>query len=364
MSSLEICALARETVPAYFPDCQVIAIPVADGGEGTVECFAQAIGADLVTVSASGPYGADLEAVYARKDSTAVIEMASVAGLPLVKGRRNPEKTTTFGVGELIHHAVEHGCRHIILGLGGSATNDGGCGCAAAMGVRFFDREGKEFVPVGETLDQIAGIDVSQARKRLENTTISVMCDVENPLYGPTGAAHVFAPQKGADCSMVERLDGGLRWLDQVIQRELHRSVADIPGAGAAGGMGGGCVAFLDAELKSGIETVLDTVSFDQALDGADLVITGEGRIDAQSVRGKVISGIARRTRAGGVPLVAVVGGIHPSADAAYELGVTAMFSINREAEPLETAAPKSRENYRRTLGDILRLVRAIEGTQ
>ena len=256
---------------------------------------------------------------------------------------------------------MEHGCREILLGLGGSATNDGGCGCAAALGVKFYNRQGEEFVPTGLTLDQIYKIDCSQAQQRLQGVTITVMCDVDNPLYGPRGAAHIFAPQKGADKDMVEHLDKQLKELDKAIQRSLNRSVADLPGAGAAGGMGGGCVAFLGANLKSGIECVLDTVGFDAMLEGADLVITGEGRIDSQSVHGKVISGIARRTNPRSIPLLALVGGIAEDAAAGYDLGVTAMFSIDRSAQDFLEYAPKSALYYQRTLEDILRLIKAVK---
>lgn len=361
LSSLEICRLARQAVSAVFPACQVDTVPVADGGEGTVDCFVEAIGAEQVSVPVTGPFGEPLEAAYARKGSLAVLEMAAAAGLPLVGDRGDPERTTTYGVGQLVRHAVDHGCREILLGIGGSATNDGGCGCAAALGAVFFDETGVPFLPVGGTLDQIARIDLSGASALLAGVRVTVMCDVENPLYGPTGAAHIFGPQKGADGAMVERLDRQLRALDRCIRRELGMNLSALPGGGAAGGMGAGCVAFLGAELRSGIEAVLDAVDFESRLAGADLVLTGEGRIDSQSVHGKVISGVARRTAPRGIPLVALVGAIDPSASAAYGLGVTAMFGIDREGEDFANSTPKSGENYRRTLEDILRLVRAVE---
>lgn len=360
LSSLEICSIARESIPKFFPQCQVVTVPVADGGEGTVECFVQAIGAVPVSVPVTGPYGEPISATYARKEQLAIIEMAAAAGLPMVGEKKNPETTITYGVGQLIAHAVENGCREILLGLGGSATNDGGCGCAAALGVRFFDQSGKEFVPTGKTLADVDRIDASQVKATLDGVTITVMCDVENPLCGPNGAAHVFGPQKGADEAMVERLDRGLGHLAQVVERDLGVSVAQIPGAGAAGGMGAGCMAFLGAELKSGIECVLDTVGFDGLLDGTDLVITGEGQIDSQSVQGKVISGIARRTKPREVPLLALVGGIAEDAGAGYDLGVTAMFSIDRSAQDFRAYADKSALYYHRTLEDILRLLQAM----
>ena len=361
LSTLDICAIAREVFPAHFPDCELVTLPVADGGEGTVACFLEALQAQPVTVSISGPFGEPIQAVYARKNSLAVIEMASAAGLPLAGERRDPETATTYGVGQLIRHAVEQGCTDILLGLGGSATNDGGCGCAAALGTCFFDAAGNSFVPVGGTLADIAHIDVRERCRLLENVRVTVMCDVENPLFGPNGAAWVFGPQKGADDAMAARLDDGLRHLDAAFQQDLGLHLADLPGAGAAGGMGAGSIAFLGGTLRSGIEAVLDAVDFDRRLDGADLVITGEGRIDAQSVQGKVISGIARRTAPRNIPLVAIVGGIGPGAEAAYDLGVTAMFSINRAAESFAESAPKSAENYRRTLSDLLRLIKAMK---
>ena len=357
LSSQEICDIARESVPRIFPGCEVVAIPVADGGEGTVGCFIEAIGAEPVTVEVSGPWKERVKAVYARKGNCAIVEMSSAAGLPMVGERKDPSKTTTYGVGEIIRHAVEHGCTEILLGLGGSCTNDGGCGCAAALGTKFYDAAGNAIGPVGGTLGQIARIDNAEAEKRLAGVKLTLMSDVDNPLCGVRGAAAVFGPQKGADAEMVERLDAGLAHLASVIERDLGKSVREMPGAGAAGGMGAGCVAFLHAELRSGIEAVLDMVDFDAKLQGADLVITGEGRIDSQSVHGKVISGIASRTKPRGVPLVAIVGSIAPDAAEAYDLGVTAMFGIDRTAKAFADYAAESAAYYRATLEDVLRLI-------
>ena len=360
LSSREICDIARESVPRILPGCAVTAIPVADGGEGTVSCFLDSIGASPVTVSVQGPYGETVDAVYARKGNRAIIEMASAAGLPMVGSNLDPERTTTNGVGMLLRHAVENGCNELLLGLGGSCTNDGGCGCAAALGTRFFDADGNPFVPVGGTLGNIARIDNRETEKLLRGVSLTLMSDVDNPLCGARGAAHVCGPQKGADPAMVERLDAGLAHLASVIERDLGVRVADIPGAGAAGGMGAGCMAFLGARMRSGIEAVLDLVDFDAQIDSADLVITGEGRIDSQSVHGKVISGIAKRTQPRGVPLVAIVGSIAPDAQEAYELGVTAMFGIDRTAKAFTEYAAESAAYYRATLEDVLRLLAAF----
>lgn len=360
LSSLEICGIARQSIPKFFPDCKVVDLPVADGGEGTVECFIQALQAQPVIVEAAGPYGEPVQAIYCRSGKRAVIEMASTAGLPMVEGRLNPEKTTTYGVGQLIAHAVKYGCTEVLLGLGGSCTNDGGCGCAAALGTRFFRENGEEFVPTGGDLSQIAHVSTAEAKERLAGVKITVMCDVDNPLHGPRGAAPVFGPQKGADGAMVERLDAGLRHLDGVIRQDLGLEIGTLPGAGAAGGMGAGSVAFLGAELKPGIEAVLDMMDFDRHLKTADLVITGEGRIDGQSVHGKVISGIARRTRPKNVPLIAIVGGIGPGAEEAYELGVTAIFGTDRPATDFRQYPEPASVYYQHTLEDILRLIQAV----
>ena len=362
LSSLEICRIARESIPRFFPDCQVLTAPVADGGEGLVECFETAIGAQPVTVSVTGPLGRSVQATYARKDKLAIVEMAAAAGLPMMGGNGDPAQATTYGVGEMIRHAIENGCTDILLGLGGSATNDGGCGCAAALGTGFYDKHGKRFIPTGATLERIETIRVSDGWTLPEDVRITVMCDVDNPLYGPTGAAYIFGPQKGADTAMTARLDKGLRKLDAVMKKDLGVSVADVPGAGAAGGMGAGCMAFLRAVLKPGIECVLDTIGFDAMLEDAELVITGEGRIDSQSVHGKVISGIAKRTRSRGIPLIALVGGIAEGAEAGYDLGVTAMFGIDRSAQDFHVFAADSAKYYQRTLEDILRLIAAVKG--
>ena len=366
LSSGEICDIARACFAEVLSDCELTAIPVADGGEGTVDCFHQVCGGELVPVTVQGPFGQDMEAAYLRLDgSRAVIEMASSAGLPLVGDRRDPRITSTYGVGQQIRHAVEQGSTQILLGLGGSCTNDGGCGCAAALGVRFLDRAGQAFVPTGGTLDQIAHIDVSGARQLLQTVKLTAMCDIDNPMHGPTGASYIFGPQKGADPAMVEFLDGQLKALDAVIQRELHRAVADVPGAGAAGAFGAGILAFLDGTLCPGIEAVLDLVDFDGKLKDCDLVITGEGRFDSQSIRGKVVSGISKRAKRQGVPVAVIAGSVAEdveSVSADPDSGVTAAFSINRQAMDYSESRPFSRRNYRYTLENLLRLMKSTHG--
>ena len=361
VSSREICEIAQRVIPRHFPACEVVCIPVADGGEGTVDCFIQAMGAQRVEVTVTNALGEKSAAAYARIGELAIIEMAAAAGLPQVGALRCPGTATTYGVGELIAHAAHSGCRKILLGLGGSATNDGGCGCAAALGVRFYDADGQSFVPVGDTLGRIARIDTAEAEALLRSVEITVMCDVTNPLYGPTGAAYVFAPQKGADAEKVKSLDAGLRHFGDVIRSQLGIDVSRMPGAGAAGGMGAGCVALLGGTIQSGIDAVLDVTGFDRQLEGADLVITGEGRIDSQSADGKVVSGVARRTKAKGIPLIAIAGGIADSAGAVYDIGVSAMFSTDRAALPVDMLGARSPGDYEATLSDIMSLIAIAE---
>ena len=361
MSSIQVCTAMEAGIRAVFPHARVTALPVADGGEGSADAFLLALGGRRVTLTVTGPEGTPVESFYALlPDGTAVIEMAAAAGLPLVREPRDPERTTTFGVGELLRHAARHGARRAVMCLGGSATNDGGCGAAAACGVRFRDAAGTEFVPVGGTLGKVAAADLAGLDPAVARLPIVTMCDIDNPLCGPAGAAPVFGPQKGATPEQVERLDAGLASLARVLRRDLGADVSELPGAGAAGGMGAGMAAFFRSRLQSGIETVLDTVHFSEVIRDADLILTGEGRLDGQSARGKVVSGVARR--AAGVPVAAVVGDVGPGVDPLYAMGVTAVFSINRVAVPYAEARLRAEADLRETVADMLRLVRACGG--
>lgn len=356
MSSAENCEICRAEILSVFPECEVVCIPVADGGEGSVDCFLAALGGKKIRLQVTGPYFEKLDAFYGRLPDgrIAVVEMAACAGLPLVGERKTPLLTTTYGVGELILDAARRGCKKIIVGLGGSATSDAGCGMAAALGVRF-EGTGGTFIPTGGTLKNVRRI-IPNLPPELCGVEIVTMCDIDNPLYGENGAAYVFAPQKGADAAAVRLLDEGLVHISKIIKRDLGVDVSAIPGGGAAGGMGAGMAAFLGSKLLPGIEIVLDTVGFDKALESADLVLTGEGRLDTQSLRGKVVIGVARRAKVRGVPVVAVVGGYDTGLDAVYQEGVSAVFSINRLPEPLEVSGPLTRENFALTLRNILRL--------
>ena len=359
LSSREICEILREEILRVRPAAEVIAVPVADGGEGSVDAFLAAMGGERVAVSVHGPHMEEMTGFYGLlPDGTAVIEMAAAAGLPLVGDRLEPDTATTYGVGELMAAAAENGAQRIILGLGGSATNDGGCGAAAALGVRFLRKDGTAFIPTGGTLNEIESIDLSG---RCALPDVTVMCDIDNPLCGPSGASAVFGPQKGADPAMVERLDWNLAHLADVIARDLGKQVKDVPGAGAAGGMGGGSLVFWDGRLQMGIQTVLDTVGFDQLVQGAKLVFTGEGRLDSQSLRGKVIDGVAKRAKKHGVPVVAVVGAVSEGADEIYDLGVCGVFTTNHAPVPFEIAKLHSHENLRRTARNLMGFLTAME---
>ena len=361
MSSGEICSIMQKSILRHYPQAEVVCIPVADGGEGSVDAFLQALGGKKIYVTVQGPYGEPTEAFYGLlPDGTAVVEMAAAAGLPLVGDNKHAEKTTTYGAGQLMVAAAEAGCTSLIVGLGGSATNDGGCGAAAAAGVRFFDAAGTSFVPVGETLHKIAYIDITSLHPRLQSLPIITMCDIDNPLCGPNGAAAVFGPQKGADEQCVAMLDQGLAHMAAIVRRDLQREILNLPGAGAAGGMGGGMCAFFGSSLQMGIETVLDTVKFDELLQKADMVLSGEGKIDSQSLRGKVVIGVARRTRKYGVPLLAIVGDVGDDIEAAYDEGVTGIFSINRVAVPYSEARIRARKDLALTVENILHFMQHI----
>ena len=356
LSAKEICAIVAERARAHFPDCTCISIPVADGGEGTLDCFAAGIGGKQIVCTVSDPFGDPMSAPYLLlPDGTAIIEMAVCAGLPLAGERKDPLRTTTFGVGQLIRNAIDSGCRKIIVGLGGSATNDCGCGAAAALGTVFRRADGSTFIPTGGTLRDIDRIEKASLPDDLK---IIAMCDIENPLYGENGAAYVFAPQKGADAQSVTQLDDGLRHTADCIRSDLGVDVHTLAGGGAAGGLGAGLFAFCGARLQSGIETVLDTVRFDEILRDTDLVISGEGKLDSQSLGGKAVIGIAGHCKLQGVPLVALVGGAQRDLPQVYDTGVSAVFPIGRLPEDYSVSRGYSKENLQETADNVFRLLR------
>ena len=360
LSAIEVCNIMKSSIKKLYKDVNIISVPVADGGEGTVEAFLYALGGEKKSVWVSDAFNEQkILAHYAMlKDDIAVIEMAACAGLPLVKNRLEPDKTTTFGVGELIIDAINSGAKKIILGLGGSATNDGGCGMAAALGVKFKDEQDQEFIPTGGTLSQIYKIDMNNIYSKIKDVEFVSMCDVDNPLCGKLGASAVFAPQKGADEDMVKLLDEGLAHLAKIIKRDLHIEVKDIKGAGAAGGLGAGSIAFLQSKLTKGIDVILDTIKFDKLVSKADIVFTGEGKFDSQSLHGKVVMGVANRSQKYKTPVIVVTGAIGENIQEAYNKGITAIFSINKEPMEFSKSALKSKENMILTMENILRLLK------
>ena len=362
MSSIEVCRIIEEGVKEIFPDAETVKIPIADGGEGTVDAFLAALGGRRISVRVKGPLFEELVADYCilPDGKTAVIEMAAASGLPLVGDAKNPYLATTYGTGQLMKDALSRGCTKLIIGIGGSATNDGGIGMAAALGVAFTDENGKEIPLNGGGLERLRNIDVSGKDKRIDECEVMAACDVDNPLYGHNGAAYVFGPQKGADESMVERLDANLRHYSKVLSEQLGRDISEIPGTGAAGGLGAGLIAFANAKLRPGIKIVLDTVRFDELIAGADLVITGEGKIDGQSLRGKVPLGVAERAKRQNVPVVVVAGDIGNDVGQLYEKGISAIFSINRVAVPFKEAKLRCRPDLKAAVEDMMRLIKAL----
>ncbi|MDO4469751.1 MAG: glycerate kinase [Bacillota bacterium] len=361
LSSVQICKLMGEKIRQHFPESKISEIPVADGGEGSVEAFLLAVGGEKVKVRVKNPYFEDMDSYFGLLDDgkTAVVEMASCAGLPLVENRKNPRLTTTYGVGQLMLAAAKSGAKKIIVGLGGSATNDGGCGAAAAAGAKFYNKAGQEFIPTGGTVIDIERIDLSGMDKVFENVEMITMCDIDNPMYGPTGASYVFAPQKGADAECVEELDEGIKNLSRVLAEVTGKDISKMPGTGAAGAMGAGMVAFFNAKLQMGIETVLDTVQFDKEIADADYIFTGEGKLDSQSLRGKVVMGIAKRAQQQEKKVIAVVGGADDkNIGEAYQMGVTAVFPINRLPQDFSVSRQYSAENLSYTVDNILRLLK------
>lgn len=360
LSAIEVCNIMKSSIKNLYKDVNIISVPVADGGEGTVDAFLYALGGEKKSIWVSDVFNEQkILAYYAMlKNDIAVIEMAACVGLPLVKNRLEPDKTTTFGVGELIIDAINNGAKKIILGLGGSATNDGGCGMAAALGVKFKDEQNQEFIPTGGTLSQIYKIDMNNIYSKIKDVEFISMCDVDNPLCGKLGASAVFAPQKGADEDMVKLLDEGLAHLAKIIKRDLHIEVKDIKGAGAAGGLGAGSIAFLQSKLTKGIDVILDTIKFDELVSKADIVFTGEGKFDSQSLHGKVVMGVANRSQKYKTPVIVVTGAIGENIQEAYNKGITAIFSINKEPMEFSKSALKSKENMILTMENILRLLK------
>lgn len=347
LTAQEVCDIIGQAFADTIKDIKITKLPVADGGEGLCACLHEIIGGEVIKAEVSGVFGEKMAAEYLMlKDKTAVVEMAVCAGLPLAGQNKNPEEATTFGVGELINHAASQGAKSILLGLGGSATNDCGLGMASALGWKFMNENGVSFLPTGETMGKIKRI--IKPEKTI-NIPVTAACDVENPLLGENGAAYVFAPQKGADKEMVKRLDSALRHVSEIIKNELNVDVSEIKGAGAAGGMGAGAVAFLNAELKKGIDILLDAADFDKKAAEADLIITGEGRLDFQSVNGKVISGIASRAAKQNKKVIAICGSRGDGAERIKEFGVSELYFSSEDQKTFDEIIKTCKEDLYNT---------------
>lgn len=340
LTSREIIRILTEQAKEVFPQTEIVPLLTADGGEGTLEAILSSRVGTCKKVPVKDPLFKEITAEYGiLKDKTAVVEMAKASGLTLVEKQfRNPLNTTTYGTGQLIADAIKEGCRKIIVGAGGSATNDGGIGVLSALGIKFLDCNGKELMPCGKNLIKICDIDDSGLVPLVTKTKFIVMCDIKNPLLGKSGAARVFAPQKGASLEDIDILERGMKNLKQIVRKKYHKDLSEIPGAGAAGGLAWGLCTFLNASMKSGIMTVLELTGFEQKLDGTDLVITGEGHADSQSASGKVLSGIGEICQKKGIPVIAVVGGMAEDAEVLYEKGITSFVTLVNDIMELEYA--------------------------
>ena len=356
LSALDVASEIEAGFREIFPNADYLKIPMADGGEGTVDAMIAATGGTLIEVEVTGPLSQTVQAFYGLlgDGKTAVIEMAAASGLALVPpDQRNPLNTTTYGTGELIRAALDAGARHFIIGLGGSATNDGGAGMLQALGGGLLDADGKAIPPGGGGLAKLARIKLDDLDPRLQNCIFEVACDVSNPLLGPQGASAIFGPQKGATPEMVEQLDANLRHFAQLILHNFGLDLADQPGTGAAGGMSLSLIAFLNGKLRPGVKIVADAIRLEAALNDADLVITGEGRIDSQSVRGKTPVGVARLAKARGLPVIAIGGCLASDTAAVYQHGIDAAFAAVNRPCTLETALNETRQNLRSAARNI-----------
>ncbi|WP_320927689.1 glycerate kinase [Hungatella sp.] len=361
LSSEQIITLLDAAAKNVFPDCETMGIPVADGGEGTIDAVISVLHGSIHEVGVHGPLMEEVVSHYGETgNGAAVIEMAAASGLPMVPvDKRDPRVTTTYGTGELIKTALDRGCRDITIAIGGSATNDGGMGAMRALGIRFLDENGEELSGCGNDLARVADIDISGLHSAVKDARFTIMCDVNNPLTGPDGATYTFGKQKGGSPEILDELEQGMIHYAALIREKMGTDVDQIPGSGAAGGLGAAFCVFLKAEMKSGIETVLDLIHFDELLEGVDLVITGEGRIDWQSAFGKVPSGIGNRCRKKGIPAIAIVGGMGDKAEMIFDHGIDSIITTINGAMGLDEALERAEELYAGAAERAFRMVKA-----
>ena len=363
LSAMGVASAIEQGLAEVISPLEVIKLPVADGGEGTVEAMVAGMGGEIVPCTVTGPLGKPVEAFYGAINGgeTAIVEMAAASGLDLLTPEeRNPLVATTYGLGELMLHAMDRGARNFIIGLGGSATNDAGAGMLQALGVKLLDKDGNEISRGGAALAQVETIDATGLDVRFTEVDIHVACDVDNPLVGKRGATYVFGPQKGADEAMLAELEASLTHFGHALEASTNKSVMELEGAGAAGGLGAALVAVLSAELKRGIDIVLEAVEMKSRLEGCDLVITGEGRMDSQSVYGKAPVGVAKLAKAQGIPVVALVGSLGQGYEAVYDAGIDAVFSVVPGVVTLPEALAEAEVNLKgvaRNLATSLQLL-------
>ncbi|PKB86308.1 glycerate kinase [Ewingella americana] len=364
LSALEVAKAIESGFREIFPDAQYVKLPVADGGEGTVEAMVAATQGKVVKVKVTGPLGDPIEAFFGLSGDSKVafIEMAAASGLESVpQAKRNPLKTTSFGTGELIRHALDHGVEHCIIGIGGSATNDGGAGMVQALGGKLLDKKGQQIAHGGGALEQLNSIDISELDSRIKDCRFEVACDVTNPLTGKNGASAIFGPQKGATPEMVKQLDGYLAHFAKLIKQSLDIDVDSLPGAGAAGGMGAGLHAFCGAQLRQGIEIVTEALGLEALVKDATLVITGEGRIDSQSINGKVPIGVARVAKKHNKPVIGIGGSLTKDVDVVFDHGLDAVFSVLSSICTLEEALEHAAENLHNTARNIAATIKLAQ---
>ncbi|MCG9753365.1 glycerate kinase [Vibrio brasiliensis] len=356
LTAMEVATAIESGFKEIMPDAEYIKLPMADGGEGTVQSLVDATGGDIVTVEVTGPLGQPVEGFYGLlgDGSTAVIEMAAASGLHLVEpDERNPLLTTTYGTGELIKAALDRGVDHIIIGIGGSSTNDGGVGMAQALGAKLVDANGVDLPFGGGALADLVSIDLSGLDSRLATVQLEVACDVDNPLCGPKGASHIFGPQKGATPEMVTELDANLAHYAEVIRQTNGKEVINQAGAGAAGGLGAALLGLFDATLRPGISIVMDAVNLAEVVKDADLVITGEGRIDSQTIHGKTPIGVARTAKLYNLPVIGIAGSTAQDCRVVHDHGLDAVYSVVLGATDLPTALKEAAFNVEMTSRNI-----------
>ncbi|EIZ9126604.1 glycerate kinase [Cronobacter sakazakii] len=359
LSAMDVAKAIEAGFREIYPQAHYVCVPMADGGEGTVEAMVAATGGQIITTPVTAPLGNNVDGFFGLlgDGETAVVEMAAASGLHLVPtAQRDPRITTSYGTGELILAALERGVKAIIIGIGGSATNDGGAGMMQALGARFLDGEGRELAPGGAALTRLERLDLSALDPRLAQVSVTAACDVDNPLCGEKGASAVFGPQKGATPAMVTELDAALRRFGEQLEAATGKAIISAPGAGAAGGMGAALLGMLSAELRPGIEIVIESLGLAQAVRDADLVITGEGRLDSQSIHGKTPVGVARVAKQFQRPVVAIAGSLTPDYQIVHEHGIDAAFSVIDRIVTLQEALDDAERNLRVTARNVAAL--------